>query len=89
VLEARGLPNRAGAFLALDCVDFEVRRGGILGYLGSGRVQAPYRPEERHLYTHSGLSIVNVLRTTGDTHPSKIAISLFERIANRPASRFV
>ncbi len=34
MLEARGLTKRYGAFLALDRVDFEVRRGEILGYLG-------------------------------------------------------
>jgi ABC-2 type transport system ATP-binding protein len=34
VLEARGLTKRYGAFLALDRVDFQVRRGEILGYLG-------------------------------------------------------
>jgi len=34
VLEARGLSKRYGAFLALDRVNFEVRRGEILGYLG-------------------------------------------------------
>ena len=35
MLEARGLTKRYGAFLALDRVDFQVRRGEILGYLGS------------------------------------------------------
>jgi ABC-2 type transport system ATP-binding protein len=34
VLEARGLTKRYGAFLALDRVEFQVRRGEILGYLG-------------------------------------------------------
>jgi ABC-2 type transport system ATP-binding protein len=34
MLEARGLTKRYGAFLALDHVDFQVRRGEILGYLG-------------------------------------------------------
>lgn len=34
MLEARGLSKRYGGFLALDRVDFEVRRGEILGYLG-------------------------------------------------------
>jgi ABC-type branched-subunit amino acid transport system ATPase component len=34
VLEARALTKRYGAFLALDRVDFHVRRGEILGYLG-------------------------------------------------------
>ena len=34
VLEARGLTKRYGAFLAVDRVDFQVRRGDILGYLG-------------------------------------------------------
>jgi ABC-2 type transport system ATP-binding protein len=34
VLEARGLTKRYGGFLALDRVDFQVRRGEILGYLG-------------------------------------------------------
>lgn len=34
MLEARGLTKRYGGFLALDRVDFEVRRGEILGYLG-------------------------------------------------------
>ena len=34
MLEARGLTKRYGAFLALDRVDFQVRRGEILGYLG-------------------------------------------------------
>jgi ABC-2 type transport system ATP-binding protein len=34
VLEARGLSKRYGPFLALDRVNFEVRRGEILGYLG-------------------------------------------------------
>jgi ABC-2 type transport system ATP-binding protein len=34
MLEARGLSKRYGAFLALDRVDFQVRRGEILGYLG-------------------------------------------------------
>ena len=32
--EARGLTKRYGAFLALDRVDFQIRRGEILGYLG-------------------------------------------------------
>ncbi len=34
MLEARGLTKRYGPFLALDRVDFHVRRGEILGYLG-------------------------------------------------------
>jgi ABC-2 type transport system ATP-binding protein len=34
MFEARGLTKRYGAFLALDRVDFHVRRGEILGYLG-------------------------------------------------------
>jgi ABC-2 type transport system ATP-binding protein len=34
MLEARGLTKRYGGFLALDRVDFCVRRGEILGYLG-------------------------------------------------------
>jgi len=34
VLEARGLTKRYGPFLALDRVDFHLRRGEILGYLG-------------------------------------------------------
>jgi ABC-2 type transport system ATP-binding protein len=34
MLEARGLSKRYGGFLALDRVDFQVRRGEILGYLG-------------------------------------------------------
>jgi len=34
VLQARGLTKRYGGFLALDGVDFEVRRGEVLGYLG-------------------------------------------------------
>jgi ABC-2 type transport system ATP-binding protein len=34
MFEARGLTKRYGAFLALDRVNFEVRRGEILGYLG-------------------------------------------------------
>jgi ABC-2 type transport system ATP-binding protein len=34
MLEARGLTKRYGGFLAVDRVDFEVRRGEILGYLG-------------------------------------------------------
>ena len=34
MLEARGLSKRYGAFLALDRVAFQVRRGEILGYLG-------------------------------------------------------
>lgn len=34
MLEARGLTKRYGGFLALDRVDFRVRRGEILGYLG-------------------------------------------------------
>jgi len=34
MLEAHGLTKRYGAFLALDRVDFHVRRGEILGYLG-------------------------------------------------------
>ncbi|HTH02649.1 MAG TPA: ABC transporter ATP-binding protein [Vicinamibacterales bacterium] len=34
MLEARGLTKRYGGFLALDRVDFHVRRGEILGYLG-------------------------------------------------------
>ena len=34
MLEAKGLTKRYGAFLALDRVDFQVRRGEILGYLG-------------------------------------------------------
>ena len=34
MLEAHGLTKRYGAFLALDHVDFQVRRGEILGYLG-------------------------------------------------------
>lgn len=34
MLQARGLTKRYGAFLALDRVDFQVRRGEILGYLG-------------------------------------------------------
>ena len=34
MLEARGLSKRYGGFLALDRVDFHVRRGEILGYLG-------------------------------------------------------
>jgi ABC-2 type transport system ATP-binding protein len=34
MLEARGLTKRYGAFLALDRVDFQVRRGEIVGYLG-------------------------------------------------------
>jgi ABC-2 type transport system ATP-binding protein len=34
MLEARGLTKRYGGFLALDRVDFQVRRGEILGYLG-------------------------------------------------------
>jgi ABC-2 type transport system ATP-binding protein len=34
VLQARGLTKRYGAFLALDRVDFHVRRGEIVGYLG-------------------------------------------------------
>src|SRR5262245_16155553 len=32
--DARGLTKRYGAFLALDRVDFQIRRGEILGYLG-------------------------------------------------------
>ena len=34
MFEARGLTKRYGAFLALDRVDFQIRRGEILGYLG-------------------------------------------------------
>jgi len=34
MLEARGLSKRYGGFLALDRVDFHIRRGEILGYLG-------------------------------------------------------
>ena len=34
MLEARALSKRYGGFLALDRVDFQVRRGEILGYLG-------------------------------------------------------
>ena len=34
MLEARGLTKRYGGFLALDRVDFQVRRGEVLGYLG-------------------------------------------------------
>jgi ABC-2 type transport system ATP-binding protein len=34
VLAARGLTKRYGGLLALDRVDFEVRRGEIVGYLG-------------------------------------------------------
>jgi len=34
MLEARALTKRYGGFLALDRVDFHVRRGEILGYLG-------------------------------------------------------
>ena len=34
MLEARGLSKRYGGFLALDRVNFHVRRGEILGYLG-------------------------------------------------------
>src|SRR6266498_107608 len=34
MLESRGLTKRYGAVLALDRVDFQVRRGEILGYLG-------------------------------------------------------
>lgn len=34
MLEARGLTKRYGGFLAVDRVDFHVRRGEILGYLG-------------------------------------------------------
>jgi ABC-2 type transport system ATP-binding protein len=34
MLEAHGLTKRYGAFLALDHVHFQVRRGEILGYLG-------------------------------------------------------
>jgi ABC-type multidrug transport system ATPase subunit len=34
MLEARGLTKRYGGLLALDRVDFQVRRGEILGYLG-------------------------------------------------------
>ena len=34
MLDARGLTKRYGGFLALDRVDFQVRRGEILGYLG-------------------------------------------------------
>jgi ABC-2 type transport system ATP-binding protein len=34
MLEVRGLTKRYGAFLAVDRVDFELRRGEILGYLG-------------------------------------------------------
>src|SRR4029078_2317110 len=34
MLEARRLTKRYGGFLALDHVDFQVRRGEILGYLG-------------------------------------------------------
>ncbi len=34
MFQARGLTKRYGGFLALDSVDFEVRRGEILGYLG-------------------------------------------------------
>ena len=34
MLEARGLSKRYGGFLALDRVNFQVRRGEILGYLG-------------------------------------------------------
>ena len=34
MLEARGLTKRYGGFLAVDRVDFQVRRGEILGYLG-------------------------------------------------------
>jgi ABC-2 type transport system ATP-binding protein len=34
MLEARGLTKRYGGFLALDRVNFQVRRGEILGYLG-------------------------------------------------------
>jgi ABC-2 type transport system ATP-binding protein len=34
MLEARGLTKRYGGLLALDRVDFPVRRGEILGYLG-------------------------------------------------------
>src|SRR5262245_26776472 len=32
--EARGLTKRYGGFLALDRVDFQIRRGEMLGYLG-------------------------------------------------------
>src|SRR5262245_15288322 len=34
MLQAHGLTKRYGGFLALDRVDFQVRRGEILGYLG-------------------------------------------------------
>lgn len=34
MLQAHGLTKRYGGFLALDRVDFHVRRGEILGYLG-------------------------------------------------------
>jgi ABC-2 type transport system ATP-binding protein len=34
MLEARGLTKRYGGFLALNQVDFQLRRGEILGYLG-------------------------------------------------------
>jgi ABC-2 type transport system ATP-binding protein len=34
MLQARGLTKRYGGFLAVDRVDFDVRRGEILGYLG-------------------------------------------------------
>src|SRR4026209_2370470 len=34
MLEARGLSKRYGGFLALDRVNFQVRRGEIVGYLG-------------------------------------------------------
>jgi ABC-type multidrug transport system ATPase subunit len=34
VLAARNLTKRYGGLLALDSVDFEVRRGEIVGYLG-------------------------------------------------------
>ena len=34
MLAARGLTKRYDGFLALDKVDFDVRRGEIVGYLG-------------------------------------------------------
>ncbi|MEN9985797.1 MAG: hypothetical protein RI925_1299, partial [Pseudomonadota bacterium] len=34
-IEAKGLSMRFGDFLAVDCVDFRIRRGEIFGFLGS------------------------------------------------------
>ena len=39
MLEARGLTKRYGGMLALDRVDFQVRRGEILGYFGAERIR--------------------------------------------------